>query len=202
VNRRTLGCLLELGEAFVVILVILVITQFFVAAPYQVQRQAMENTLAPGQYVLVDKLSPQFDQFHRGDIVVFNPPSGSAKDQSATPDIQRVVGIGGDTVDIHGGHLYINGSQATETYVAQTQTTDLPGGGAKTWKLTTGQLFVLVDNRTDRSSRDSRDFGPIEKSSVIGRALMRYWPLGKFGVISPAAQSPASGGSPAASTAP
>jgi signal peptidase I len=202
VNRRTLGWLLELLETFLVILVIFVLTQFFVAQPFQVQQHAMENTLAPGQYVLVDKVTPHFDEFHRGDIVVFNPPSGSAKDPPPTPDIERVVGIGGDTVDIHGGHLYINGNQASESYVVKNQTTDLAGGGSKTWKLTTGQLFVIGDNRTDKASRDSRDFGPIEKSAVVGRAWVRYWPFGKFGLISPAAQSPAPGGSPVASTAP
>jgi signal peptidase I len=202
VNRRTLGCLFELLETFLVILVVLLITQLFVAQPYQVQSHTMDNTLAPGQFVLVDKISPRFDDFHRSDIVVFNLPSASAAAKSVTPEIERVIGVAGDTVDIHGGHVYVNATQATEIYVAENQTTDMPGGGSKVWKLTSGQLFVMGDNRKDSASHDSRAFGPIDSSSVVGRAWLRYWPFGKFGLIPPAQQPPAPSGSPVPSIAP
>ena len=201
-NRSTLGWIFELLEAFLVILLILLIAQLFVVQPFQVQSNTMQNTLAPGQYVLIDKLSLHFDDFHRGDIVVFNPPSGSTANPSAAPEIDRVIGVTGDTIDIHGGHVYINGNQANESYVLASETTDLPGGGSKTWKLTGGQLFVMGDDRKDSAARDSRAFGPIDKSAVIGRAWLRYWPLGKFGAITPAGKSPAASGSPVPSIAP
>ena len=189
-------------ETFLVVLVVLLLVGLFVAQPFQVQKHTMENTLMPDQYVLVDKLTPRFDDFHRGDIIAFNPPAGATQDQSGALYVDRVIGIGGDTVDIHGGHVYLNGSQLTESYVPATQTTSMSGGGSKTWKLTAGQLFVMADNRGDKTLPDSRVFGAIDKSTVVGRAWLRYWPIGKFGLIPNAAQVPAASGSPVASTAP
>jgi signal peptidase I len=205
VSHRTLGCLVELLETFLLTLVIFLVVQAFVAQPYQVQQTSMENTLLPDQYVLVDKLTPRFDDYHRGDIVVFNPPSGWAHDPSGTPFIKRVIGVGGDTVDIHAGHVYVNGVQLVEPYVFEDQTTDMPDGGSKTWILQPGQFFVMGDHRQE--SQDSRDFGPIDKSSIIGRAWLRYWPLSQFGPIKQVpvptpSPAPASSGSAAPSTAP
>ena len=189
-------------ETFLVVLVVLLLVGLFVAQPFQVQKHTMENTLMPDQYVLVDKLTPRFDDFHRGDIIAFNPPAGATEDPSGELFVDRVIGISGDTVDIHGGHVYLNGSQLTESYVPSTQATSMSGGDSKTWKLTAGQLFVMADNRGDKTLPDSRVFGAIDKASVVGRAWLRYWPIGKFGLIPNATQAPASSGSPAASNAP
>ena len=76
----------------------------------------MEHTLEPEQYVLVDKLTPRFDTYKRGDIVVFTPPPDWVQDDG-TPFIKRVIGLGGDTVDIHDGHVFINGTQIDEPYL-------------------------------------------------------------------------------------
>jgi len=181
VSRRALGCLLELVETLLVVVVLFLVVQLFVAQPYQIQQTSMENTLMPGQYVLVDKLTPNFDDYHRGDIVVFNPPSGW-EDPSGTPYIKRVIGVAGDTIDIHGGHVYLNGTLLKETYVVPGETTDMMDGGSRTWTLKKDELFVMGDHRGD--SQDSRVFGPIDKSTVIGRALIRYWPLANFGPLS------------------
>ena len=199
-NRRTLGCLFELLETFLVTLVVFLVVQLFVAQPYRVQQASMEDTLMPDQFVLVDKFTPRFDEYHRNDIVVFDPPSGWVRDASGSPFVKRVIGLGGDKVDIHGGHVFVNGTQLVEPYVFENQTTEMPDKGSKTWKLAAGQLFVMGDHRQD--SRDSRDFGPIDKSSVIGRAWLRYWPLSAFGLVSQPKASPAAGGSPAASGSP
>jgi signal peptidase I len=198
VNLKTLGCLFELLETLLLTLVLFLVVQLFVAQPYQVQQSSMENTLMPDQFVLVDKLSPHFDAYHRGDIIVFNPPADSA--QGGTPYIKRVIATGGDLVDIHGGNVYVNGNQLSEAYVFDNQATDLPDEGSQTWKLELDQLFVMGDHRQD--SVDSRDFGPIAKSSIIGRAWLRYWPLSKLGLIPQTKQQPAPSGSPASSKAP
>jgi signal peptidase I len=202
VNRRTLGCLFELLETFLITLVIFVLVQLFVAQPFETQKLTMANVLTPGQFVLVDKLTPHFDNLHRGDIVVFNPPSGSPEDPSGTPYAERVIGTGGDTIDIHGGHVYLNGALLTEAYVLNSQTTSMSNGVSKTWKLKADQLFVMGDNRVDPTTNDSRNFGPIEKSSVVGRVWLRYWPISQFGLLPQGKQPPAPSGSPASSTAP
>ena len=74
-RRPALGCLFEIVETLVLTLIIFWVIQTFVAQPYRVQQQSMEQTLEPDQYVLVDKLTPRFDAYKRGDIVVFNPPA-------------------------------------------------------------------------------------------------------------------------------
>ena len=90
-----LGCLLEIVETLVLTLVIFFVIQTFVAQPYKVQQKSMEHTLEPDQYVLVDKLTPRFDTYKRGDIVVFTPPPDWVQDDG-TPFIKRVIGLGGD----------------------------------------------------------------------------------------------------------
>jgi signal peptidase I len=187
VNRHLLGCLFELLETLLLTLIVFLVVQLFVAQPYQIQQMSMENTLAPNQYVLVDKLTPRFDDYHRGDIVVFTPPVGWAQDAAGTPYIKRVIGVAGDTVDIHDGHVFVNGSQLDEPYIFEGQPTEPTDPNNHTWKLKDGELFVMGDHRAD--SQDSRAFGPIQKSTLIGRAWLRYWPLDQFGIL-PSAKSP------------
>ena len=175
-------------ETLLLTLIVFVLIQLFVAQPYQIQQQSMENTLTPNQYVLVDKLSPRFDDYHRGDIIVFNPPAGWARDASGTPFIKRVIGVGGDTIDIHDGHVSVNGTQLDEPYLFQDQSTLPADPKNHTWRIADGQFFVMGDHRSD--SQDSRAFGPIDKSTVIGRAWLRYWPFDQFGIL-PSSKSPA-----------
>ena len=112
-QRPQLGCLLDIIETLALTLIIFVVIQNFIAQPYKVQQSSMERTLMQEQYVLVDKLTPRFDAYKRGDIVVFTPPEdwvGADK----TPFIKRVIGVGGDTVEIHDGGVYINGERLDE----------------------------------------------------------------------------------------
>jgi signal peptidase I len=179
-----LGCLFEVLETLLLTLIVFLVVQLFVAQPYQIQQQSMENTLMPDQYVLVDKLTPRFDDYHRGDIIVFNPPATWTSEPSGPAYIKRVIGVAGDTVDIHGGHVYVNGTELKESYVYEGQTTQAFNPNAHIWKLEEGELFVMGDHRSD--SKDSRQFGPIDKSCVVGRAFLRYWPIEKLQMLPPA----------------
>jgi signal peptidase I len=183
-DRRALGCLIEVVETVVLTAIIFVVLQTFVAQPFQVQQVSMMNTIQDGQYILVDKLTPRFDGYHRGDIIVFSPPA-NAEVEAGKPYIKRIVGVGGDTVSLKDGHVFVNGVELNEPYLY-----DAPDGPAQpttahgpqdTWTIPDGQLFVMGDHR-ERSS-DSRDFGPIDLSSVVGRAWLRYWPLTDFGIL-------------------
>jgi len=184
-RRPALGCLLEIVETLVLTLIIFVVIQNFVAQPYQVKLKSMQHTLEPEQYVLVDKFTPRFDAYKRGDIVVFTPPADWI-DGNGTPYIKRVIGVAGDTVEIRDdGFVYIDDIALDEPYVYSAdggppQATTVPLEQAR-WTIAEGELFLLGDHRSN--SADSRTFGPIETEQVIGRAWLRYWPLGTFGVL-------------------
>jgi len=181
-NVRWRGCLLEIVETVLLTVVIFFLVQHFVAQPYQIMQVSMENTLEPGQYVLVDKISPLWSDYNRGDVIVFEPPKGYSEDGQDIPFIKRVIGVAGDLVEIHDYAVFVNGVQLTEPYVYQGQpTTPLPPDQRASWRVPIGQLFVLGDHR--EASQDSRVFGPIAKSTVVGRAWLRYWPMSKFSWI-------------------
>ena len=178
-----LGCLVEIVETLVLTLIIFFVIQTFVAQPYKVQQGSMERTLEEGQYVLVDKLTPRWSAYARGDIIVFKPPPTWS--DGSIPFIKRVIGVAGDTVELRDGHVFVNGEQLDEPYLYAVdgvrQDTDPTPGGQSEWLIGDGQLFVMGDHRGNSS--DSRTFGPIEVNDVAGRAWLRYWPFDAFQIL-------------------
>ena len=183
-RRPALGCLLEVVETLVLTVVIFVGIQVFVAQPYKVEQRSMENTLLPGQYVLVDKLTPRWTPYSRGEIVVFDPPDTWAPD-SDVPYIKRVIGLPGDRIELRDGAVFVNDVKLEEPYVFEDNGASQPSeptpGGASHWQVPDGDLFVMGDHRGE--SADSRAFGPTAVSHVIGRAWLRYWPFDEFGIL-------------------
>jgi signal peptidase I len=189
-GRRARGCLIEVVETVVLTLVIFLGIQTFVAQPFRVEGGSMETTVLPDQYILIDRLTPRWAPYARGDIVVLHPPSLYA-DPNGTPFIKRVIGLPGDRIELQGGNVYVNGKELDEPYLFAVrgvrQPTNPTAGAASEWLVPAGELFVMGDHR--RASADSRAFGPIEISQVIGRAWLRYWPIDVFGIL-PAAKYP------------
>ena len=182
-RRPAVGCLLEIVETLVLTFLIFWVIQSFIAQPYKVQQESMMRTLEPDQYVLVDKLTPRFDPYKRGDVVVFNPPQNWVQEGSE-PYIKRVIGVGGDTIQLKAGDVYVNGTKIVEPYVylenGHSQPTDTISG-VDHWVVPKGQLFLMGDHRGN--SADSREFGPVDVGAVIGRAWLRYWPLDTFSIL-------------------
>ena len=179
VTRRPLGCLFEIVETLVLTLIIFFVIQTFVAQPYRVEQQSMERTLEPDQYVLVDKLTPRFDDYSRGDIVVFEPPEAWVQGGPRTPFIKRVIGMPGETIEVKDGAVYVDGTRLAEPYLYDLQPTT--ANDQTKWVIGAGELFVMGDHRA--ASADSRAFGPIQQTSVIGRAWLRYWPISTLGIL-------------------
>ena len=183
-QRPALGCLFEVIETLVLTVIIFLGIQTFVAQPYKVQQGSMETTLLPDQYVLVDKLSPRWAPYSRGDIVVFDPPE-TWSSGGGVPFIKRIIGLPGDRVVLRDGFVYVNDVKLDEPYIFKDngvpQTTEPSVGGASEWLVADGQLLVMGDHR--ENSADSRSFGPIEIRHVIGRAWLRYWPFDTFGIL-------------------
>lgn len=188
--RRRLGCALEIVETLVLTLVIYLVIHNFVAQPFEVQMNSMVPTVNPGEYMLIDKITPRFNDYQRGDIVVFQPPQGFG--QGGIPFIKRVIGIPGDTVSLENGRVFVAAAGAgpvrlDEPYVvrgidgtaAPTQPRDAEG--TSSWTIEPGTYFVMGDNRP--ASQDSRYFGPVERTLIVGRAWLRYFPLDRVGLV-------------------
>lgn len=116
-----------------------------------------------------------FDGPHRGDVIVFDPPVTSDK-----PYIKRVIGLPGDTVEIKGGSVYVNGIKLDETYL-HGDTTDCQPRACDPVEVPEGHVFVLGDNRAHSS--DSRYFGVVDIDSIVGKAWITYWPIGHIGSV-------------------
>jgi signal peptidase I len=166
------------------IVLYLVITTFLVQT-FRVEQHSMQNTLQPGEHLLIDKITPRFDDYSRGDIIVFHPQGRTDE----TPYIKRVIGVGGDEVTIAEGQVWVNGQAIDETlytYPAPGQneaTFPTPLRGQSQWTVPEDQLFVLGDHR--QASTDSRreSVGLVDVDDVVGRAWLRFFPLDTLGLL-------------------
>jgi len=136
---------------------------------HRVEQQSMERTLAADDTVLV---APR-DSLARRDIVVFEPPEAWVEGGPQTPFIKRVIGLPGETVEIRDGAVYINDVKLDEPYLFDLQPTTAADEPARL-VVPEGQVFVMGDHRA--ASADSRAFGPIAVSTVLGVAVRRCAP--------------------------
>ena len=171
--------------------------QAAVVKPFVIPSQSMEPTLLPGQRVLVNRLAYDFGGSpQRGDIVVFHPPASlvckvnvpviepcpeSTSTSSGQYFVKRVMGLPGDHLDIADGHPVINGKEISkEPYVApcaNSTSCDMPHAIV----VPPGEYYMLGDNRGD--SDDSRYWGPVPKSWIIGEVFATYWPPDRIGIF-------------------
>jgi len=191
---RRLTTAREAIQTLALTLIIFFVIQTWVVQPFQVVQESMRRTLEPGDYVLDDRLTPRWDAYDRGDVVVFKPPLswGAADD---TPYIKRVVGVAGDRIEIRDdGRLYVNDVALDEPYVFEVDGRPQPTTALTEpprWAVPDGQVFVVGDHRSN--SEDSRFFGPIPVSAIVGRAWLRYWPLPAFGILETPTYDPTAG---------
>lgn len=177
--RRLRPAVLELARSIAIALAVLLLLGAFAIVPYRVEQNSMTATLLPGDLVLVDKLLPRLGGYLTGDMVIFEAP-GSWGASQRSPYVKRVIAVAGDRVDLADGRVLVNGVPLSEPY---TTSETLPIGETEYWLVADGELFVMGDNRGD--SIDSRVFGPIEITSVIGRVSLRYAPPSRFSIFAP-----------------
>jgi len=157
----------------------------FVLQQYYISGPSMETTLSSDDRVLVNKLSYRFGKINRGDVVVFDRVTTTRGSVVHDDLIKRVVALGGESIEIKNCDVIIDGAVIPEPYLdAATVATRNPAERCRVVnmpKMTVpvGDVFVLGDNRAE--SFDSRSFGAISESLVLGRAFVVVWPLVKIG---------------------
>ena len=149
----------------------------FVFQSFFIPSGSMIPTLQVGNRVLVNELAYDFHPVHRGDIIVFKTPPNDSFNPAIKDLVKRVIGLPGDTVSSANGKLYVNGIPLSEPYLPPGTVTS----GVSLQKIPPGELWVMGDNRGD--SEDSRFFGPISEKLIVGRVVLRYWPLSSFKVF-------------------
>jgi signal peptidase I len=169
--RRWVKWLRESLETILPAILIAILINLLLAQPTRVHGLSMEPSLHTDQRLVVEKISYRMHGPRRGDIVVFNMPQ-----QSTELLIKRVVGLPGETVEIHSGMVYINGTPLSEPYLDQETR-----GRFGPMVVPPLHVFVLGDNRS--FSNDSRAFGAVPIENILGRAWFSYWPLSDVGIL-------------------
>jgi signal peptidase I len=200
-EKTTANSLIEFVVIIAVALGLAVGIQAFLIKPFRIPSPSMVPTLAVGQRVLVNRLGTHFGNPHRGDIVVFKPPSGADTHQCGIPSepadghpcgeptakrspnnfIKRVIGLPGDHLFVRNNRAYINGKPLNEPYINKSTTCDELCNLPKEITIPPGHFFMMGDNRGE--SDDSRDWGPVPKKWIIGGAFFTYWPPGRIGPL-------------------
>ncbi len=151
--------------------------RLFLFEPRYIPSLSMFPTFDVGDQLVVDKISHVYRPYQRRDVVVFNPTQTFIEWTGNTEAlIKRIVAVGGDVVEVKDSKLFVNGVLQEEPYV-----NELPDYTLEPTTVPTGMLLVLGDNRNH--SFDSHCWGFLPEKNVIGRAVVKYWPLGRAGLI-------------------
>ena len=164
------NALRELVETLILTLVIFLLIRFAVQN-FRIEGYSMEPNFHDGQFLFVNKIVYMLQPPERGDVIVFVPPSSSARDF-----IKRVIGVPGDRVEIVNGRVFVNGEELKETY-------PLNPGSYSMGPVTVppDEYFVLGDNRN--YSSDSHSWGSVSAKKIIGKAWVTYWPPQMIGLV-------------------
>lgn len=156
--------------ALQVLALVFIAVAFFVRAP-QVSGLSMAPLIASGEVVVINTAAYKIGSVSRGDIVAFTHDRGAP-----IVYLKRVVGMPGETVEVKHGFVYVDGRLLPEPYVRYRDDRSVPA-----LTLPAGQYYVLGDNRTN--SDDSRDWGGVSSSEMIGKAAIGIWPPSHLGLL-------------------
>ncbi len=159
---------------YFIVFIVVVLLFLYVISMQQVVGPSMNPTLDEGNLVLISKLNYKIFKVKRGDIIVFEYDGMKNL-------IKRVIGIPGDKIEYKNNKLYINDEYYVENYLKNVVTDDFSTGSLGNEIIPDNHYLVLGDNR--ENSMDSRDIGLISKKDIIGKVVVRIWPLNRIGVL-------------------
>ncbi len=161
-----------------VIIAVCIIYPFrkFVAEPYIVSGTSMSPTFETGHYLIIDKISYRFNLPQRNDVIVMKFPKDTSRDF-----IKRIVGLPGETVDIKNGTVTIINKENPEGFKLDETFVKFPKSDTVNYTLTSSEYFVMGDNRA--GSYDSRSWGPLPATDIIGKPLLRLYPFDRIKIL-------------------
>ena len=174
---------LDTIQAIVMALSIFIVVYLFLFQPHQVRGSSMVPSFIDGEFLLTNKISYRFNLPKRGDVIVFKAPPSEPCAEIECEYIKRIVGEPGDQIKVSGGKVYVNNQLLNESYLSRGTVTN-PGqilSEGTTITVPSDYYLAFGDNRPH--SRDGREFGPIPRNSIIGKAWIRYWPVKKAGIV-------------------
>jgi signal peptidase I len=172
-RRRPEGGLRSWARDLIVSIGVSVFIILFLYQPVRVEGTSMLPQLQDQDRLFINKFAYDIGQIHRGDVVVFRYPHDVTKSY-----IKRVIALPGDDLRIDHGVVWVNGQPLQESYVPQWYRDDR---SQPEMVMRAGEYFVMGDHRS--ISSDSRDFGPVARNLIYGRAAFVYWPVDQAGVV-------------------
>lgn len=168
----------EIVKTVALVFLIAFLIRYFLIQPFVIEGYSMEPNFHNNEYILVDMISYHFKQPQRGDIIVFKFPQ-----KPSVSYIKRIIGIPEDCIEVKGGQTYLNDHLLDESYLAANTPTLVGGQNGLDYKkcLGSNDFFVMGDNR--EHSSDSREWGVVPRSNIIGKTWLIIYPIQFFGFI-------------------
>lgn len=176
--KRISSFILDVLQTVIMAIAIFMVVYLFLMRPHQVSGKSMVPNFEDGEYLLTEKVTYRFNEPQRGDVIVFSAPPTRRQEY-----IKRIIAIPGDKIELRDDKIYLNDSILNEEYIPFDFKT-LAGEFLKnnnSYIVPSNEYIVLGDNR--ENSKDSREFGPIKKSDIVGKAWVKYWPIEVAGKI-------------------
>jgi signal peptidase I len=181
-HKRLHHVLIEWGVILLVALVVSVGLRAYAFQTFYIPSASMEPTLQIGDRIIVNKLSVDWGTIHRGDILVFKaPPTENCGGAPVVDLVKRVIGVPGDRLYSVGNTIYVNNKVLHENWTHLEPLGNPIASANNPVVVAPHHYFMMGDNHPD--SCDSRYWGTITRSEVIGKAFVRVWPLNRIGFL-------------------
>lgn len=174
---KNLAFLWEVVKIVIISLCIVIPIRYFLFQPFFVKGMSMEPNFDDGQYLIVDEISPRFDGYKRGEVIVFKFPQNPSQYY-----IKRIIGLPGETIEFFGSEIIISGGKNGNLILDEKEYLSY-ASNYQNLKITLkdNEYFVLGDNR--EASADSRRWGTLPEKYIVGRVWLRAWPFDKFELV-------------------
>jgi signal peptidase I len=186
-TQRRLRSGLEWAAVVIGALVVALVVKTFLFQAFFIPSASMEPTLSEGDRVLVNKISYDLHDVHRGDVIVFELSSEDVGPDGIKDLIKRVIGLPGDVIETRDGVVYVNDRALDEPYLAEDTITgdpqDSQNPAIERQTVPDEHVFVLGDNRSNSADSRYPNRGPIPIDTIVGRAFVVVWPPGDVGTL-------------------